>query len=87
MGSIPTAYLVGKSFAGIDIRKSGSGNVGMTNALRAVGVKGAIIVFLVDALKGFLPAYLGLHLDGQVFGFILGFVGNVGAYLSGLVKI
>jgi len=62
LGSIPTAYLVGKATKGIDIRQQGSGNVGSTNALRVIGVKGALIVGAVDFLKGFIPAYVGSHL-------------------------
>ena len=33
VGSIPTAYIVGKIFRGIDIRQFGSGNVGGSNAI------------------------------------------------------
>lgn len=62
LGSIPTAYLVGKATKGIDIRQQGSGNVGSTNALRVIGVKGALLVGAVDFLKGFIPAYVGSHL-------------------------
>lgn len=78
IGSIPTAYLVGKSFAGIDIRRKGSGNVGMTNTLRSVGKKGALVVFVGDSLKGFIPSLLGLHLSGPVLGFVLGIVAIIG---------
>lgn len=50
-GSLPTGYLVGKA-KGIDIRKSGSGNIGATNAFRLLGKKVGIFVLLTDALKG-----------------------------------
>ena len=52
VGSIPTAYLLGKLVKGVDIRTVGSGNVGATNALRTIGVWAGIVVFLLDALKG-----------------------------------
>jgi acyl phosphate:glycerol-3-phosphate acyltransferase len=53
VGTIPTGYLVARA-RGIDIQKVGSGNIGATNILRSVGVVPAIIVMLLDPLKGFL---------------------------------
>ena len=58
IGSTPTAYLAGRIFKGIDIRRHGSGNVGATNAVRVLGKKIGALVFVVDFLKGFLPACL-----------------------------
>lgn len=55
LGSIPTAYLVGKAH-GVDIRKHGSGNVGMTNAWRVLGWKAGVAVGAVDILKGYVAA-------------------------------
>ncbi len=52
LGSIPFGYLAGR-FAGIDIRKFGSGNIGATNALRVLGKKYGYPVFALDFLKGF----------------------------------
>jgi acyl phosphate:glycerol-3-phosphate acyltransferase len=52
LGSIPTAYLFGRILKGIDIRKVGSGNVGATNAMRALGKGAGITVLLLDILKG-----------------------------------
>ena len=54
LGSIPTAYLFGKILEGIDIRKVGSGNVGATNALRALGKGAGITVLVLDIFKGFI---------------------------------
>lgn len=51
-GSMPTAYLVGRLFYGLDIRKHGSRSVGATNALRVLGKWPALAVLLVDILKG-----------------------------------
>jgi glycerol-3-phosphate acyltransferase PlsY len=56
LGSIPSAYLAGRA-RGVDLRAHGSGNLGATNALRVLGWKVGLPVFLVDALKGFVPAY------------------------------
>ena len=51
-GSTPTAYLAGKLLKGIDIREHGSKSVGATNALRTLGKWPALVVLLVDVLKG-----------------------------------
>ncbi|MGE5398459.1 MAG: glycerol-3-phosphate acyltransferase [Chitinophagales bacterium] len=58
LGSIPTAYLVGK-LQGIDIRERGSGNVGTMNAGAVMGWRFAFPVFLVDCLKGFIASVAG----------------------------
>ncbi|MCM8782515.1 MAG: glycerol-3-phosphate 1-O-acyltransferase PlsY [Candidatus Omnitrophica bacterium] len=54
IGSIPTAYILGRWLRGIDIRKFGSGNVGATNALRVLGKGPGILVLILDTLKGFM---------------------------------
>lgn len=52
LGSLPTGYLAGKLLKGIDIRQEGSGSTGSTNVLRTLGKGPALVVLLVDALKG-----------------------------------
>lgn len=59
-GSIPFGYVIGRLFYKTDIRHQGSGNIGAMNALRTMGKTGAAAVLLLDALKGFLPAFLAL---------------------------
>ena len=54
IGSVPTAYIFGKALKGIDIRKSGSGNVGATNAWRVLGKSAGISVLAIDVAKGIL---------------------------------
>ncbi len=49
-GLFQTAFFYGK-LHGIDIREHGSGNSGTTNALRVLGTKAGLIVFLGDCLK------------------------------------
>src|SRR5215203_3539120 len=51
-GSTPTGYLAGKLLRGIDIREHGSKSIGATNVLRTLGKWPALLVLLVDALKG-----------------------------------
>ena len=52
LGSIPSGYLAGRWLAGLDIRREGSGSTGATNVLRVVGKGPALVVFLIDVLKG-----------------------------------
>ena len=61
LGSLPIGYIVGK-IAGVDIRKSGSGNIGATNVLRVLGKKYGYTVFFLDALKGFAVVRVSLAL-------------------------
>ncbi len=64
LGSIPFALLVGKG-KGIDLRKVGSGNLGATNVYRVLGFRYAILVFGLDAMKGFIPTQLALNYFDQ----------------------
>ena len=57
LGSIPAAYIAGKS-RGIDLRKHGSGNLGATNVMRVLGMKVGLLVFAFDMAKGAAPVLL-----------------------------
>jgi len=57
IGSIPTAFLLGKLLKGIDIRNFGSRNVGATNAFRVLGRGPAMLVLILDILKGFVAVF------------------------------
>ena len=66
VGSIPFGFLIAKS-RGIDIRQHGSGNIGATNVLRVVGKKYGITCFVLDFLKGLLPAVAAYQgIDGDL---------------------
>jgi glycerol-3-phosphate acyltransferase PlsY len=54
IGSIPTGVLLGR-LAGVDVRSSGSGNIGATNVARTVGRTLGILTLVGDALKGLVP--------------------------------
>ena len=58
IGSIPTGYIIVKSFTGQDIRTIGSGSTGATNVKRVMGKKWFFITLLLDAFKGALPVVL-----------------------------
>lgn len=71
IGSIPFGYLVGKYLKGIDIRKYGSGNIGVANSFRVMGTKYALLVLLGDCLKGFLAVSLAQKLLPEPMWFLL----------------
>ncbi len=59
LGSIPTGYLLVRTFCHEDIRAVGSGNIGATNVLRAGGKGLSAVTFLLDMLKGCASVWLG----------------------------
>src|SRR5882762_2590415 len=52
LGSIPFGLILAKLFAGSDIRKSGSGNIGATNVARVAGPAAGILTLALDVAKG-----------------------------------
>ncbi len=76
LGTIPSGYLVAK-LHGVNIQQVGSGNIGATNVLRALGVVPAVIVVVLDPLKGAVATALPLLLG----------VGPWGAALAGLAVV
>ena len=92
LGSVPTGYLVARA-RGVDIQAMGSGNIGATNVLRSVGKIPALIVVVMDPLKGLLAVSIPLFLGfgawvavlagiavvlGNTFNVFLGFKGGKG---------
>lgn len=59
LGSLPTAYLMGRWRRGIDIRGVGSGNPGATNIGREIGIVPGILVLAIDAVKGAVAILVG----------------------------
>lgn len=64
-GSVPSAYIIGRLRAGLDITKHGSGNVGGTNALRVLGPGPAILVAVIDVSKSLLPTLLATKIFAE----------------------
>jgi len=58
IGSISTSVWISRVFFNIDIREHGSGNAGTSNTLRVLGKKAAIIVFIIDVLKGLVATQI-----------------------------
>ena len=54
-GSIPFGLIVARVTGGPDPRAIGSGRLGGTNSLRALGRRRAAVVSTADVLKGYLP--------------------------------
>lgn len=61
LGTFPSAVMVARS-KGIDIHKVGSGNPGASNVARTMGTKWGVAVFVLDGLKGAVPAGVALAL-------------------------
>jgi glycerol-3-phosphate acyltransferase PlsY len=97
LGSVPTGLIVARA-RGIDLRKSGSGNIGATNVLRTTGKGAALLTLAGDILKGVVaataaahflsgrPGYEGLvglcSVLGHDFSIFLGFRGGKGVATS-----
>ena len=93
LGSFPTGYVIGKVFYKDDVRKYGSGNIGMSNVFRTFGPLPALFTLIGDALKGYIPVILAISLNftpvwislvafssilGHVFSIYLKFKGGKG---------
>lgn len=74
LGSIPTGLLLTRQFAKVDVRQYGSGKTGATNVLRTAGRKAAILVIVLDVLKGALAVVFA----GLIVGKTYLMVGNFG---------
>ena len=61
LGSIPTGLLLAKA-AGVDIRTTGSGNIGATNVYRSLGRNIGVLTLVGDSLKGLIPVLVARQL-------------------------
>jgi len=52
VGAIPFGFLVARRGGGVDIRRTGSGNVGATNVFRSAGVRAGLMTAALDVAKG-----------------------------------
>ncbi len=60
LGSVSTGYIIAKYFYKIDLKTVGSGNIGATNVMRALGKKMGIMTLIGDALKGVIPTLFAI---------------------------
>lgn len=86
LGSVPFGVVFAK-IKNVDLKSVGSGNIGATNVGRALGWKFAVMTFILDALKGFIPAFLGkIFWDSVGFGVIAGLLSFYGHIFSIFLK-
>ena len=65
IGSIPTAYIIARLVKGVDIRTTGSGNVGASNLYQVTGKRWLAPLGLFELLvKGGSPIWIGHYLIG-----------------------
>jgi len=57
IGAIPTGMIIG-AIHGVDLREHGSGKIGATNVNRVIGRRAALLVFVLDVIKGALPVLM-----------------------------
>ncbi len=93
LGGIPFGVLVARA-KGVDIMKFGSGNIGATNVMRALGAPLGIFVFVLDVIKGTIPSLVARWLlphawgpvDAQVLWMGAGLMAVIGHCLSPFLK-
>ena len=73
LGSFPSGFLYAKNLKGIDLRYVGSGSTGATNVLRNIGKWPALIVFILDVLKGLIAVKIAyFFLSENIFQVLAG---------------
>lgn len=80
IGAIPVGFIVARLAGGMDIRSAGSGTIGATNVLRALGKGPALLTLLGDIGKGYLAVWMARRLGPEpawaAAGAVLAIVGN-----------
>lgn len=89
IGSMPTAYLIGR-INKINIFEVGSGNMGAANAIRAMGMKWGVLVWIIDSLKGVFAVALAWNLPGDklangVIGATSAVIGHNWSFIAALI--
>ncbi|MDP2167391.1 MAG: glycerol-3-phosphate 1-O-acyltransferase PlsY [Thermodesulfovibrionales bacterium] len=86
IGSVPFGMILAK-IKGVDLRGAGSGNIGATNVLRAMGRMPAILTLMGDLLKGTAAVAVGRILGvGPLYEGILGLSAIAGHNFSIFLK-
>lgn len=67
LGSFPTALIIGKKYLRLDIRSTGTKNMGAYNVYRSVGWFHGLLTLFIDAMKGFIPVVVALHFNLSYF--------------------
>lgn len=61
LGSVPSGFIIG-ALSGVDVRNTGSGNIGATNVARALGKGLGLLTLLADMAKGYVPIFIAQRL-------------------------
>lgn len=93
LGSVPFGVIICRA-KGVDIFSVGSGNIGATNVVRAVGPFLGFVVFFLDVFKGLLPGILAhsvMHentygIETQTWRFIFGGIAVIGHMFSPWIR-
>ena len=65
LGAIPFGYLLVKWRHGVDVRATGSGNIGATNVLRASGRITGVATLALDIAKAYFAVWIAERLTGE----------------------
>jgi glycerol-3-phosphate acyltransferase PlsY len=79
LGSVPFGLVLTACFAGTDVRRHGSGNIGATNVRRVAGNRIAVATLTADVAKGMIPVLAA--------GALVDAAANAGAGYAGLVAM
>jgi glycerol-3-phosphate acyltransferase PlsY len=88
LGAVPTSHIVSRTFAHIDLRQHGSGNLGATNLYRVLGWRYAVPVALFDIAKGVIPVlvFAPQASNSQLFALACGIAAILGHVFSVFVR-
>jgi len=65
IGSIPFALILARRWGAIDLRRTGSGNLGAANVMRATGITAGAVVAALDMAKGAASVWLAGRLSAE----------------------
>ena len=68
LGSIPFAFILARRWGGIDLRRSGSGNVGTANVFRTTGAVAGLCTLVLDVGKGAVAVLVAQRLGSDPVG-------------------
>lgn len=86
LGSLPFGYWLTRLKSGIDIRNTGSGNMGATNVARTQGASLGLTVLALDIAKGVAAVFVGQALAQPGVMWLAGFLAIAGHCFSPFMK-
>jgi len=85
-GSVTWGYWLVRVFRHEDVRTKGSGNVGASNVWRVYGSRLGLPAMLLDTAKGFVPAFVAVHLVGHGGAVLVGAAAMLGHWRPVFLK-